>query len=195
MTEKEKMQSQKLYDANYDSELERERIECKALCQEYNHLPIKETEKRSRLIKKILGKTGEKIHIEPDFWCDYGYCISAGENFYANHGLVVLDAGGVAFGDNVFVAPNCGFHTSGHPIDFERRNRGLEYAYPIKVGNNVWFGAGVQVMPGVTIGSKGGRFLCGAKILRKSSGKIRDPIFQYFIERNFGTRGSVKKRQ
>ena len=68
MTEKEKMQSQKLYDANYDSELERERIECKALCQEYNHLPIKETEKRSRLIKKILGKTGEKIHIEPDFW-------------------------------------------------------------------------------------------------------------------------------
>lgn len=75
------MQSQKLYDANYDSELERERIECKALCQEYNHLPIKETEKRSRLIKKILGKTGEKIHIEPDFWCDYGYCISAGENF------------------------------------------------------------------------------------------------------------------
>lgn len=128
MTEKEKMQSQKLYDANYDSELERERIECKALCQEYNHLPIKETEKRSRLIKKILGKTGEKIHIEPDFWCDYGYCISAGENFYANHGLVVLDAGGVSFGDNVFVAPNCGFHTSGHPIDFERRNRGLEYA-------------------------------------------------------------------
>lgn len=103
MTEKEKMQSQKLYDANYDSELERERIECKALCQEYNHLPIKETEKRSRLIKKILGKTGEKIHIEPDFWCDYGYCISAGENFYANHGLVVLDAGGVSFGDNVFV--------------------------------------------------------------------------------------------
>ena len=61
--------------------------------------------------------------------------------------LVVLDAGGVSFGDNVFVAPNCGFHTSGHPIDFERRNRGLEYAYPIKVGNNVWFGAGVQVMP------------------------------------------------
>lgn len=65
----------------------------------------------------------------------------------------MLDAGGVSFGDNVFVAPNCGFHTSGHPIDFERRNQGLEYAYPIKVGDNVWFGAGVQVMPGVTIGS------------------------------------------
>lgn len=55
-------------------------------------------------------------------------------------------------GDNIFIGPNCGFHTSGHPIDFERRNKGLEYAYPIIVGNNVWFGAGVQVMPGVTIG-------------------------------------------
>lgn len=75
-----------------------------------------------------------------------------GENFYANHGLVILDAGRVTFGDNVFIAPCCGFHTSGHPIDFDRRNKGLEYAYPIKVGSNVWFGAGVQVMPGVTIG-------------------------------------------
>lgn len=76
-----------------------------------------------------------------------------GENFYANHGLIILDAGKVVFGDNVFIAPSCGFHTSGHPIDFERRNQGLEYAYPITVGNNVWIGAGVQVMPGVTIGN------------------------------------------
>lgn len=60
MTEKEKMQSQKLYDANYDSELERERIECKALCQEYNHLPIKETEKKKSVNKKDPGKNGRK---------------------------------------------------------------------------------------------------------------------------------------
>lgn len=152
MTEKEKMNAQKLYDANYDKELENDRLECKAMCQEYNNLPIKELAKREFLIKKILGKTGNCVHIEPVFWCDYGYKIEVGENFYANHGLVILDAGGVSFGDNVFIGPSCGFHTSGHPIDFERRNQGLEYAYPIKVGNNVWFGAGVQVMPGVTIG-------------------------------------------
>ncbi len=152
MTEKEKMIAQQLYDANYNNELELERLECKALCQEYNNLPIKDLKKRGEFIKKILGKTGEHIHIEPDFWCDYGYQIKVGENFYANHGLVILDAGGIIFGDNVFIAPSCGFHTSGHPIDFERRNKGLEYAYSIKVGNNVWIGAGVQVMPGVTIG-------------------------------------------
>lgn len=153
MTEKEKMKAQKLYDANYDPALEKERLECKALCQEYNHLPVKDIERRRDFIKKIFGKTGKAIYVEPDFWCDYGYQISAGENFYANHGLVILDAGGVTFGDNVFIGPGCGFHTSGHPVDFERRDQGLEYAYPITVGDHVWFGAGVQVMPGVTIGS------------------------------------------
>ena len=69
-----------------------------------------------------------------------------------NHGCVILDGGGITFGDNVFIAPQCGFHTAGHPIDADTRNSGLEYAKPIKVGNNVWIGAGVTVVPGVTIG-------------------------------------------
>ena len=59
----------------------------------------------------------------------------------------------MTFGDHVFVAPNCRFYTAGHPLDTERRNQGLEYARSITVGDNVWIGAGVQVMPGVTIGS------------------------------------------
>ncbi|WP_455543057.1 sugar O-acetyltransferase [Intestinibacter sp.] len=78
---------------------------------------------------------------------------ASGENFYSNHNLVILDGAKVIFGDNVFIGPNCGFYTAGHPIDFDRRNQGLEYAYPITVGNNAWFGAGVHVVPGVTIGS------------------------------------------
>lgn len=153
MTEKEKMLRQELYDANYDESLIADRTRCKVLCQKYNNLPIDDFEARDKLIKEILGKTGKSLLIEPDFWCDYGWNIEVGENFYANHGLVILDGGGVTFGDNVFIAPSCGFHTAGHPIDYERRNKGLEYAYPIKVGDNVWIGAGVQVMPGVTIGS------------------------------------------
>ena len=152
MTEKEKMLAQKLYDANYDKDLEADRLSCKSLCQQYNALPMQDLAARHEFIKKILGKTGANVHIEPDFWCDYGYNITVGENFYANHGLVILDAGGVQFGHDVFIGPCCGFHTSGHPVDFLRRNQGLEYAYPITVGSNVWFGAGVQVMPGVTIG-------------------------------------------
>lgn len=87
------------------------------------------------------------------FWCDYGYNIHIGRNFFANHNTIILDGGKVVFGDNVFIGPNCGFYTAGHPIDAESRNKGLEYAYPIVVGDNVWIGAGVHVMPGVTIGS------------------------------------------
>lgn len=153
MTEKEKMQKQLLYDANYDNDLLVERTKAKELCYRYNQLHPADQEGQQEILCQLLGKTGEHCCITAPFWCDYGYNIELGENFYANHNLVILDGGKVIFGDNVFIAPNCGFHTAGHPIDFERRNQGLEYAYPITVGNNVWIGAGVQVMPGVTIGN------------------------------------------
>ena len=104
MTEKEKMLRQELYDANYDESLIADRTRCKVLCQKYNNLPIDDFEAREKLIKTILGKTGKAVYIEPDFWCDYGWNIKVGENFYANHGLVILDGGGVTFGDNVFIA-------------------------------------------------------------------------------------------
>ena len=153
MTEKEKMLAHQMYDANYNKELHDERIAAKELCWEYNQLRPSNEEGQRAVLKKLLGKTGENFYITAPFWCDYGYNIELGENFYANHNLVILDCAKVKFGDNVFVAPDCGFHTAGHPIDFERRNAGFEYAYPITVGDNVWIGAGVQVMPGVTIGS------------------------------------------
>ncbi len=153
MTEKEKMLAQRLYDANYDEELLRERNRAKDLCHRYNQLLPSDEEGRRALMKQLLGRTKGPFCIVAPFWCDYGCNIEIGENFFANHNTVILDGAKVTFGDNVFVAPDCGFHTAGHPIDHERRNRGLEYAYPITVGDNVWIGAGVQVMPGVTIGS------------------------------------------
>jgi maltose O-acetyltransferase len=153
MTEKEKMQRQMLYDANYDSQLLEERKVAKDLCYEYNRLHPSDEEAQQALMRRLLGKTKGSFCIIAPFWCDYGYNIEVGENFFANHNTVILDGAKVRFGDNVFVAPGCGFHTAGHPIDAERRNQGLEYAYPITIGDNVWIGAGVQVMPGVTIGS------------------------------------------
>lgn len=153
MTEKEKMCAQMLYDANYDRALLEERDKAKDLCHQYNQLRPSDRLGQREVLKKLLGKTGENFTLTAPFWCDYGYNIELGENFYANHNLVILDGAKVTFGDNVFIGPDCGFHTAGHPIDFERRNRGLEYAYSITVGDNVWIGAGVQVMPGVSIGS------------------------------------------
>ena len=153
VTEKEKMRAQMLYDANYDQTLLEERDKAKDLCHQYNQLRPSDRSGQREVLKKLLGKTGENFILTAPFWCDYGYNIELGENFYANHNLVILDGAKVTFGDNVFIGPDCGFHTAGHPIDFERRNRGLEYAYSITVGDNVWIGAGVQVMPGVSIGS------------------------------------------
>ncbi len=152
MTEKEKARQGLLYDANYDEELLAERRRCKELCFQFNQLsPLKELEQKE-IIGKLFGKTKEKFCVTAHFYCDYGYNIEIGENFYSNHNLVILDGAKVKIGDNVFIAPNCCITTAGHPINIDERNRGLEYAYPIKIGNNVWIGAGVNILPGVTIG-------------------------------------------
>lgn len=152
MTEKEKMLAGEIYNANYDEELIKERIEVKDKCFEYNNTRPSNIEGRTKLLKEILGKYEETFYIEQPFICDYGYNIEIGKNFYANHNLVILDGNKVKFGDNVFVAPNCAFYTAGHPLDYKERNKGLEYAKPIKVGNNVWIGGNVTVLPGVSIG-------------------------------------------
>ena len=151
MTEKEKMLNQDLYNAN-DQQLLNERAKAKELCYKYNQLSPSNEDEQRKILTNLIGKIEGDFSILAPFWCDYGYNIEIGNNFFANHNTVILDCAKVTFGDNVFIGPNCGFYTAGHTIDFETRNTGLEYAYPIKVGNNVWIGAGVHVMPGVTIG-------------------------------------------
>ncbi len=152
-TEKEKAQRGELYDANYDAELLAERDICKDMCYEYNQLRPSRKAERQQLIRSLFGRTGQNFLIEQPFYCDYGYNIEIGENFYANMNCVMLDGAKIHFGDNVFIAPHCGFYTAGHPLDANLRNQGLEYAYSIRVGNNVWIGANVCVLPGVSIGN------------------------------------------
>lgn len=152
MTEKEKMLAGEYYKSMEDTVLVEERKKVKDLCYQYNSLSPYEEEKKTNLIKQIFGKTGENIIVEPSFYCDYGYNIEVGENFYMNHNCVILDCNKVVFGDNVLVGPNCSFYTPLHPMDAETRNTGVEKALPITVGNNVWFGGSVTVLPGVTIG-------------------------------------------
>lgn len=153
MREKEKMLNGELYMPDNDETLFNERIKCKTLCYQFNNLPPDKLDERKELIKKIIGKTGNKFWVEQPFICDYGYNIEIGENFYSNHNLTILDCAKVTFGDNVFIAPNVSFYTAEHPIDYETRNMGLEYAKPITVGNNVWIGGDVTILSDVTIGN------------------------------------------
>ena len=150
MTEKEKLQAGELY--KVDEELLAELAAAKRLCEEYNRTPRDEREKRQAIMRSLLGKCGENFNIESNVWFDYGYNTEVGENFYANHDCVFLDTNKLIFGDNVFIAPQCGFYTAGHPLDGETRRAQLEFAKPIRVGSDVWIGGGVRVLPGVTIG-------------------------------------------
>lgn len=123
MTEKEKMLRGMLYDAD-DSTLCADRVRAKELCHAYNQLRPSDAAGMRELLQRLLGETGETFCVTAPFWCDYGYNIRLGEYFYANHNLVILDCAAVTFGEHVFVAPNCGFYTAGHPIDAECRERG-----------------------------------------------------------------------
>lgn len=153
MTEKEKAALGLLYNNNYDKELIEERLDCQTMCHEYNQLPPRKMGKRQQLIRQILGDIGDGFQIEQPFHCDFGYNIHIGKNFYANYNFVVLDEAPVTIGEYVFIAPDCGLYTAGHPINASQRNEGLEYAKPITIGNHVWLGGGVKVMPGITIGN------------------------------------------
>ncbi len=153
MTEKEKRDSGLPYNPNYDKELLQEMEVCKDKLYDYNLMRPNDNENRINFIENLFGSVGSIQAIQSPFLCDYGYNIHIGKAFYANHGMIILDGAKVTFGDNVFIGPNCGFHSAGHSLDRDERAKGLEYAYPITVGDDVWFGAGVQVLAGVTIGS------------------------------------------
>ena len=109
MTEKGKMQKQMLYDANNDRDLLDERAKVKDLCYQFNQLRPSDEEGQWELMKQLLGQTKETFCVIASFWCDYGYNIEIGENFFANHNTVILDGAKVKFGDNVFIAPDLVF--------------------------------------------------------------------------------------
>ena len=152
MDHKERMLKNLPYKAWLDG-LAEERMECKKKIYEYNNLPPEKTEEKTKLIKEILGKTGDYINIEAPFHCDYGYNIEIGENFFANYNFIVLDVGKVRIGENVQIAPNVAIYTAGHPLHPDSRNSGYEYGIDITIGDNVWIGGNTCIMPGVTIGN------------------------------------------
>ncbi|WP_297286301.1 sugar O-acetyltransferase [uncultured Brachyspira sp.] len=136
-----------------EKDLEEMRNKAKDLCMDYNLLKSNQLKEKENIIKELFGKIGKNFGITAPFYCDYGFNIEAGDNLYINHNCVILDCAKVKFGNNVLIAPNCGFYTAGHPIDIERRNSYIEYAYPISIGNDVWIGANTIVLGGVKIGN------------------------------------------
>ncbi|MCM3634183.1 sugar O-acetyltransferase [Paenibacillus camelliae] len=150
-TEKEKMLSQEYYIC-WDEELTEERERAKDLLFEFNKLKPSERKERNQIIKKLFHTVGENAWIESPFNCDYGYNIKVGDNFYANTNCTILDCAKVTIGNNVLIGPNVSLYTPNHAIDADERKAGYERSLPITIGDNVWIGGSVTIVPGVTIG-------------------------------------------
>lgn len=150
-TEKEKMLAGELY-APLDPELNALHIKARKNFEKYNKIPSHKQAKRDKAIKKLFGKTGNAINVQSPFYCDYGFNIEVGDNFFANYGCIILDVNKVKIGKNCFLAPNVGIYSATHPIRAEERYNGVEYGFPITIGDNCWIGGGAVICPGVTIG-------------------------------------------
>lgn len=152
MTEWEKAEAGLLYMLSADERCVEGQKKSQALNYEYNMLHPSQREEREKLIRENFGHVGEKFNVEQPFMADYWERISIGENFYSNYGFKILAGNKVKIGDNVLFGPDCGLYAAGHPFDAATRATGLEYAWPIKIGNNVWIGGGTKIVGGVTIG-------------------------------------------
>lgn len=152
MNQKDRMLSGLPYKAWLDG-LSEERMACKKLVHEFNLLPPEQEDRAEELMRALLGKAGKDAWINAPFHCDYGYNIEVGDNFFANYNLTILDVAKVVIGNNVQIAPNVSIYTAGHPIHPDSRNSGYEYGIPVAIGDNVWIGGDVVILPGVTIGS------------------------------------------
>lgn len=151
MTEKEKMLSGLVYQAN-DPQLIEELNAVKDLCWEYNQLRPTLLRERNAMLKKMLGKADDDTFINQPFYCDYGKHIRVGRRFFANFSLTVLDEAYVTIGDDCFIGPNVSIYTACHSTDPVERNTRQEWAKPVTIGHNVWIGGSVTILPGVTIG-------------------------------------------
>ncbi|WP_087973850.1 sugar O-acetyltransferase [Oceanobacillus rekensis] len=150
-SQKEKMLAGEMYDPS-DPVLLKEREEARLKVRIYNQTLESEGERRTKLLKGLLGSTGVNLSMEPNIRFDYGYNTFVGENFYANFDCTILDVCEVRFGDNCMLAPGVQIYTATHPLHPIERNSGKEYAKPITFGNNVWIGGSAIINPGVTVG-------------------------------------------
>ena len=153
MTEKEKMLAGLIYSA-VDEELLKELNEVKDIIHKYNSLLPSASQERFAILKGLLGHMADdEFIINQPFYCDYGKQISIGKRFFANFNLTILDEARVTIGDDCFIGPNVSIYTACHSTDPIERNTRREWAEPVKIGDNVWVGGSVTIIPGVTIGN------------------------------------------
>ncbi|MEV6600895.1 sugar O-acetyltransferase [Actinoplanes sp. NPDC051346] len=148
---RERMLAGDLYLAD-DPELAEENLRAMEVMDAFNATPAREPERRRRLLTELLGAVGDGVEIRPPLRVDYGSRIRVGARTFANFGLIALDVAPITIGEDVQLGTNVQLLTPTHPVDPEPRRAKWEAARPIVIGDNVWLGSGVIVLPGITIG-------------------------------------------
>uniref|UniRef100_U9U9D4 Maltose/galactoside acetyltransferase domain-containing protein n=1 Tax=Rhizophagus irregularis (strain DAOM 181602 / DAOM 197198 / MUCL 43194) TaxID=747089 RepID=U9U9D4_RHIID len=156
LSEKEKALAGLPY-SGFSEELINDRFKAREILYKFNNSkPIRfktdEYRERENIFRQLFGSVGKDVEIEPPFYCDYGYNIHVGDNFYCNFNCAILDCNKVEIGDRVMFGPNVSLYPATHPIQPEERAKGAEFALPIKIGNDVWIGGSATICPGITIG-------------------------------------------
>lgn len=128
-----------------------EQIKCRKILQKLNFMDRSDFDGIAKVVKELLGKS-DGAWINPPFYCDYGFHIEVGKNFFANYNCTIIDVAKVKIGDNCQMAPNVAIYTAGHPIHPDTRNTAFEYGKEVVIGDNVWLGGNTVICPGVHIG-------------------------------------------
>lgn len=152
MEQRDNMHNGKLYDPNDNSVME-EQMVCLDRLYDFNQTRPSEMDKRNAIMKEMMGDVGKDCYIEPPFYANWGgKHVHFGDGVYANFGLTCVDDTHIYVGSHTLFGPNVVLATAGHPMMPELRKHGIQYNMPIHIGENCWLGAGVIVVPGVTIG-------------------------------------------
>ena len=126
---------------------------CLERLYEYNHTRPSQNEEREALLKEMFAEIGEGVYLEPPFHANWaGHHVHMGKNVYANFNLTLVDDGEIYIGDYTMIGPNVTIATAGHPVLPELRQEAYQFNIPVHIGKNVWIGAGVIILPGVTVG-------------------------------------------
>lgn len=152
MSMKDKMHTGELYLPD-DEEIMSEQLKKLEKLYEFNATHPLELEKRTALLKEMFAEIGEECYIEPPLHSNWGGGhVHFGKKIYANFNLTLVDDTHIYVGNYTMFGPNVTVATAGHPILPELRRQGYQYNAPVHIGENCWIGAGVLIMPGITIG-------------------------------------------
>ena len=136
-------------DEDYQKEVHGEMDRCRELCFRINNTSPSEKNKIYELENELMdGRMQEGTFFTPPFQVDVANCLKLGKNVFANHGLTLMSLGGIEIEDGVMMGPEVGMFTVNHEPD----NIRVVLTKKIHIKKNAWIGAGVNILPGVTIG-------------------------------------------